>query len=187
MKASIIVARDKDTGLIGYEGQLPWPFVPADMKRFKEKTYGHVVIMGLKTLESLSYNPLPGRVNVVVCSEESSRTLLRRSDVLIANTVEDAFGIAGFVSALAGRDEFFIIGGESIFNYCQDHLLVDKIYLTEIYTNGALPEEAALQDSSRFFQILPLRNWECVTAIQTVEADALNRFRVQFIELEVVT
>ena len=54
-------------GAIGFEGGMPW-HLPEDMRRFKELTVSHPVIMGRKTWESLSpkYRPLPNRDNIVV-------------------------------------------------------------------------------------------------------------------------
>ena len=42
-------------GAIGFEGGMPW-HLPEDMRRFKELTVSHPVIMGRKTWESLSQN-----------------------------------------------------------------------------------------------------------------------------------
>lgn len=50
----IIVAADKNWA-IGREGELLC-HIPGDLKYFKEKTTGKIVVMGRKTLESL-----PGR------------------------------------------------------------------------------------------------------------------------------
>ena len=50
--------------VIGKNGKLPWHF-PADLKHFKELTWGSTVVMGRKTFESLG-KPLPGRENFVL-------------------------------------------------------------------------------------------------------------------------
>lgn len=60
----MIVACDL-TGMIGYDGTIPWK-CPADMKRFKELTMGHTLIMGSKTFDSLPRKPLPGRTTHVL-------------------------------------------------------------------------------------------------------------------------
>ncbi len=52
--------------VIGAEGKIPW-HLPADLRFFKGATFGHVVLMGRKTYESLG-KPLPGRENWVVSS-----------------------------------------------------------------------------------------------------------------------
>ena len=59
---SIVVAKGKNN-IIGNENKLIWS-LPADMKRFKELTTGHVIIMGRKTFESLG-KVLPNRKHIV--------------------------------------------------------------------------------------------------------------------------
>ena len=59
----IIVAVDADWG-IGKDGDL-LQRISADMKYFREKTTGNVLVMGRKTLESFpNKKPLPNRVNI---------------------------------------------------------------------------------------------------------------------------
>ncbi len=43
-----IIAAVASNGVIGNKGGIPWN-IPEDMNFFKEKTLGHVVIMGIKT------------------------------------------------------------------------------------------------------------------------------------------
>ncbi|MDZ4816849.1 MAG: dihydrofolate reductase [Verrucomicrobiota bacterium] len=47
--------------------------LPGDLKRFKDLTMGHDVIMGRKTWDSLKKKPLPGRRNIVVTAEFKQR------------------------------------------------------------------------------------------------------------------
>ena len=61
---SIIVAIDLNNG-IGYDNELLVK-IPEDLKRFKEITSGHTVVMGRKTWESLPKKPLPNRRNIVL-------------------------------------------------------------------------------------------------------------------------
>ena len=58
-----IVAAVARNGVIGVDGGLPW-HLPDDLRRFKELTLGHVLVMGRKTYESIG-RPLPGRTTVV--------------------------------------------------------------------------------------------------------------------------
>ena len=50
--------------VIGAGNKIPW-HLPEDFKWFKQKTSGHVVIMGRKTFESLG-KPLPNRKNLIL-------------------------------------------------------------------------------------------------------------------------
>ena len=59
---SIIVAKAKNN-IIGKENKLIW-HIPDDLKRFKELTTGHNIIMGRKTFESLG-GILPNRKHIV--------------------------------------------------------------------------------------------------------------------------
>ena len=59
---SIIVAKAKNN-IIGKDNKLLWN-LPEDLKRFKELTTGHTIIMGRKTFESLG-RVLPNRKHIV--------------------------------------------------------------------------------------------------------------------------
>jgi dihydrofolate reductase len=116
---SIIVAVSEDYG-IGKDNELLW-HIPEDMKRFKNLTYGHSVIMGKKTWESLPKKPLPGRKNIVLTDDP-----LECFDYSItAYSIEDALGKCG------KEDEIFIIGGGSI--YRQFMPLAGRLYITHIH------------------------------------------------------
>ena len=60
---SIIVAKAKND-IIGKDNELIW-HLPEDLKRFKQLTTGHTIIMGRKTFESLG-RVLPNRKHVVL-------------------------------------------------------------------------------------------------------------------------
>ena len=59
-----IIAAASTNNVIGFDNKLIWN-IPKDLKRFKELTQGHSVIMGRKTFESLP-SPLPNRRNIVI-------------------------------------------------------------------------------------------------------------------------
>ena len=98
MILSIVVAIALD-GAIGRGNDLLW-HLPADLKRFKELTTGHTILMGRKTFDSLPRGPLPNRRNIVV-----SRSLPARKGVEVYPTIEEA------LKACEADDEVFIIGG----------------------------------------------------------------------------
>ena len=62
-RLSIIVAMARN-GVIGARGSIPW-HLPDELKRFRNITMGHHIIMGRKTWESIG-RPLSGRTSVVV-------------------------------------------------------------------------------------------------------------------------
>jgi dihydrofolate reductase len=61
---SLVLARNQD-GVIGVNGELPW-HLPEDLAHFKKLTWGHTVVMGRKTYESIGCKPLPGRNNIIM-------------------------------------------------------------------------------------------------------------------------
>ncbi|MEV0252574.1 dihydrofolate reductase [Nocardia sp. NPDC050712] len=65
-KISLIWAQTPD-GVIGADNAIPWR-LPEDMANFKATTWGHPVIMGRRTWDSLpaKFRPLEGRRNIVV-------------------------------------------------------------------------------------------------------------------------
>jgi dihydrofolate reductase len=65
---SIIVAATENQ-VIGKAGGMPW-HLPNDLRFFKEKTHGHVLLMGRKTWDSIG-RALPGRTTVVLTQNRS--------------------------------------------------------------------------------------------------------------------
>ena len=63
---SIIVAI-ANNNVIGKDNKLIW-HLPEDLKRFKNITTGHTIIMGRKTFESLG-RVLPNRKHVILCND----------------------------------------------------------------------------------------------------------------------
>ena len=106
---------------LGKDNKLIW-HLPGDLKRFKELTLGHPIIMGRKTFESIG-RPLPGRTNIVITREEAYRP----EGVLIANSLENALEVA---RKNKGNGEIFIIGGSQIFSQTLEK--TDTLYLTVV-------------------------------------------------------
>ncbi|WP_119326356.1 dihydrofolate reductase [Companilactobacillus musae] len=116
---SFVWAEDKNH-IIGVDGHLPWK-LPNDMKRFKDVTTGHPIVMGRKTFESFPNGPLPNRLNIVI--SRNSNYQVPKSVVLITDKAE----LTEHVSA---DEEIMVIGGEGIFRLFQND--VDRLYLTKI-------------------------------------------------------
>src|SRR4051794_8733480 len=118
---SLLVAVARN-GVIGRDNSLPW-HLPEDLKRFKALTLGHPVIMGRKTFESILASlgkPLPGRENIVVTRARGYAAPGCR----VVHSLEDA------LSACAGADEAFVIGGSEIFALALP--IAQRLYVTEI-------------------------------------------------------
>lgn len=125
-----VIAAVSQNGAIGKDGDLPWHF-SADMKRFRELTWGSIVIVGRKTHEAIG-RALPGRINIVVTRQKDYDQKAR--DCVVAHSVEEALAYAkekAEAGILAGKTgEVFCIGGAEL--YRQMLPLADKIYLTRI-------------------------------------------------------
>ena len=115
---TIIVATDRNNG-IGYNNGL-LANIPGDLKRFKEITMGHSLIMGKKTWESLPNKPLAGRQNIVITDNELD----------CFNCADTARSIDEAVSLCKPGNEIFIIGGGSV--YRQFMPLADRLLVTHI-------------------------------------------------------
>ena len=83
MRNSLIVAMSENR-VIGREGRLPW-HLGADLRRFKQLTMGHTIVMGRKTFESIG-RPLPGRNSIVVTRQHGYAP----PGVWVAASIEDA-------------------------------------------------------------------------------------------------
>ncbi len=140
---SIVAAIGKHREL-GKKNELLW-LIPDDLKRFKELTFGHPVIMGRKTFESIMDvigKPLPGRTNIVITRDASYRpvyqgqTSVKSVDNCQGQTLGD--NVICFLSIEEGiakakeldASEIFVIGGGQI--YASALPYVDKLYLTII-------------------------------------------------------
>jgi dihydrofolate reductase len=125
--SAIVAAADND--VIGKGADLPW-HLPADLRRFRQHTSGHVVVAGRRTHESIVTRlgrPLPGRTTVVV----SRQAPVAAEGVLHAATPEEALRLARRVEAEATKDEVFVIGGAQV--YAATLAAVDRIYLTRVH------------------------------------------------------
>jgi dihydrofolate reductase len=112
--------------VIGTENSLPWD-IPEDMKFFRAKTKGHVLVVGRKTFESFG-GALPNRIHFIVTRNKDYQP--KHKDCFVCTSVEEAITKAKEVAQSRGDDELFVIGGGEI--YKQALPLSDRIYLTEI-------------------------------------------------------
>ena len=121
---NIIVAATLD-GAIGLRGDMLY-YIRPDLQRFKALTTGHTVIMGRKTFESLPKGALPNRRNIVI----TRQTDFRAPGAELAHSLQEALN-------MAGGEEIFIIGGESIYRAAMP--LAQRLYLTQIHAESHEP------------------------------------------------
>ena len=107
---------------IGYKTQL-LVSIPSDMKQFRQKTTGHIVVMGRKTLESFPGGlPLKNRRNIVLTSNRNYQV----KDAVIVHSEEELKEELKKYDT----DEIFVIGGESIYRMLEP--LCDEAFITKI-------------------------------------------------------
>lgn len=94
-------------------------YISADLKRFKELTTGHPVILGRKTLSTFpGGRPLKGRRNLVLSRDRKLQ-------------IEGAEVYHDMESLLAqAPEDSFVIGGESVYRSLLDRC--DTVYVTKI-------------------------------------------------------
>lgn len=124
MRISIIAAVAANRA-IGKDNKLIY-WLPNDLKRFKQLTTGHTIIMGRKTFESLPKGALPNRRNIVLTRSEA--------------TFEGCDTFRSLSEALrncAEEEDIYIIGGASVYRQAME--VADRLCLTEI---ADTPKEA---------------------------------------------
>ena len=116
---SIIVAKAKNN-IIGKDNKLLW-HLPEDLKRFKELTIGHNIIMGRKTFESLG-GILPNRKHIVFTQNPDFK--INDENVQVVHSMLE------IQEYIENNEENFVIGGAMIYNLLMPY--VTKMYVTEI-------------------------------------------------------
>lgn len=157
-RISIIVAYAANR-VIGKDGNLPW-HLSEDLKRFRQTTMGHHIVMGRKTWASIG-RLLPGRKHIIISRKPGYN--------VPGATVVDSIDAA--IAAALGDSEIFFIGGGEI--YALVLPIADRILATEIDRK---------YDGDTFFPELEEGIWS-ETARQSHE-DAASGLRYCFVTLE---
>jgi dihydrofolate reductase len=157
-----LVAAVAANGVIGRDGVLPWR-LPADLRRFRELTLGHHVVMGRRTHASIG-RALDGRVNLVLTSRPESVAPGCRP----SRDLDEALAVA----RAAGESEVHVIGGAAV--YAAALPRASRIYLTKI--------EATIDGDTRFPDLDP-GEWREV-AREERPADERNTYPLAFTVLE---
>jgi len=156
---TIIAAISKNNAL-GKNNDLIW-HLPADLKRFKELTTGHHIIMGRKTYESIG-KTLPNRITIIVSTDKN----FLKEDCFTTNNLEDAIKIS------PSNEEVFIVGGAQIYNYAIENNLVDSLDITLVHHEF---------EADVYFPKIDLDIWEEVKRTD-FKADEKNKFDYSFIK-----
>lgn len=154
----VLIAARARNGVIGRNNDLPWR-LKADLQRFRSLTWGHPIVMGRKTWESLG-RPLPGRRNLVV----SANPAWRAEGAEVFATPQAALAAAGDSARV------FVIGGAQLYQALIGE--ADTLLLTEVQADV---------EGDVLFPAVDARTFTAV-AREFRPADADNAFDVEFVE-----
>jgi dihydrofolate reductase len=145
----ISVAAVAENGVIGRDGELPWPSIPADKRQYRDRIADDPVILGRVTFESM-LDDLPGTAQIVL---SRSQTEFDVDSAYHAEGVDDAVAIAESL----GADRAYVIGGGGIYDLFQP--AVDRMVLSRV---------AGEYEGDSFFSDWDRTEWDL---IETTEYD----------------
>lgn len=155
------IAAVAENGVIGNRGALPW-HAPADLRYFKKTTWGHHLIMGRTTYETVG-RALPGRTTIVL----TSRPDFRAADgIVVAHSLEEA------LERCAGEEEVFVVGGAVVYRDALPH--ANRLYLTRVHAHF---------EGDTFFPEFDAASWRVVSEKER-DPDERNPVRLTFQILE---
>lgn len=153
----LIVAMTQDR-LIGRSGTLPWN-LPSDLRRFRELTMGHALLMGRKTFESIG-RCLPGRTSIVVTRQSD----FDGKGARVASSWEHALRL------VPNGLRAFVIGGAEIYQRSLPD--VTRMYVT--FVDGSF-------DGDTYFPPVAWEEWLLLRE-ELYPADAKNLHATRFTE-----
>lgn len=165
-RISIIAAIDEKRGL-GKNNDLLFK-IPEDMKRLRQITTGHPLVMGRKTFESLG-RLLPDRTHIVITHDPKKLKYLTYQPHFVVSSLEE--GIEEALRQAQGENkEIFVFGGGQVFDEAIRQNLVDRLYLTIV--EGDYDADVFFPEYTEFTKVI---------AEEDKESDG---YRYKFITLE---
>jgi|SRR3989344_6026414 len=165
MELGLIVAV-AENDVIGKDGKLPWN-IPEDLRRFKELTTGHPVIMGRNTYNSIierNGRPLPNRLNIVLSQNQkvTGDGIVNYSDLDTAlKNLRDPILVEGIDFSKA-----YIIGGSRV--YKEAIPIVDFMEITRVWDH---------YEGDAFFPKFNEREWKEVYYNNSFEGFSFVSFK----------
>lgn len=157
---NLIAAVDENWG-IGRNGGL-LTHLSGDLKYFKEKTTGKVVVMGRTTLESLpGGKPLPNRMNIVLTSNPD----FQKEGCLVVHNMDELMAECEKYP----KDQVMVIGGEQV--YVQLIRQCDSLFITKIFETFDADKHLMNADKMKSFEVV----WES-------DVQEENGIQYQFLE-----
>lgn len=127
MKIIAIAAMSELNRSIGWLNRLPW-HIEEDLRHFHSSTWGHTVVMGRNTYNSLPVNnrPLAGR-NTIILTNNREKLLGNLDNVTVADSVDSAVKLH---SSNYQDSILWVCGGETV--YKQFLPLCSEVHLSKI-------------------------------------------------------
>ena len=152
-KTITIIVAAAENNAIGKNNNLIWN-LPNDLKRFKELTSGHSIIMGRKTFDSFP-GLLPNRRHIIISNKSNDSF---QENVIVVNNIDDA------LKAAEDDENPFIIGGGQIYKLAMD--FSNKIELTRVHEKF---------EADTFFPEIDETKWKLVNS-EKQEADENHKY-----------
>lgn len=137
----MIAAHDDQRG-IGCGGVIPW-HIPEDLRRFKQLTLGHPVIVGRTTFDGMP--ELKGRKVIVVSRQR--RSVAWKNNAVGATSFQEAIDTARKLDT----GHVWIIGGQQGYQHCLYY--TDHLHLTRV---------AGTFNCDTYFPEVSVAEWESV-------------------------
>lgn len=122
------IGRNRELGL---GNELLWR-IPDDLKRFRDLSRGHPVIMGRKTFDSVVAalgKPLPSRTSIVLTRDPSQLgAYAGLTEVVPVLSIDDALRVA---VESPGSDEVIIAGGAQVYALALAHTTLLRLTLID--------------------------------------------------------
>lgn len=158
MQKIALIAAIAQNNAIGFENKLIY-WLPNDLKRFKELTTGHTIIMGSNTFRSLPKGALPNRRNIVLSRKEKTF-----SGAETFNSLEEA------LANCINEEIVYIIGGEMLYKSAMP--IADILCLTEVNDTP--------MNADAFFPDFTKSDWEVIQN-EAYGTDEKHHFEYRFV------
>lgn len=118
----ISVAALAENRVIGRDGEIPWPSIPADKQQYRERIADSAVILGRVTFDSMR-GDLPGTYQIVLSRADREYEIDSAS---LVSSVDEAISTAETL----GANQAYVIGGADIYALFQP--VIDRMVLSRI-------------------------------------------------------
>lgn len=154
-----ILAIDESNAIGWSDGRLPWQ-IPIDMKRFKELTTGHTVLMGFNTFKSLNRpQGLPNRKNLVLTRKpwSEARDFIKGDVDIISslNWVTQPIEKDGVTTTRFANEDLWIIGGSQVYTKAIEQNIIDELHITLVHESSGA--DVKLKDELYYWKLFMIR------------------------------